>query len=623
MDLFPYDHIGEQAAIVDAIRESVVSRKPIIIESGTGTGKTVTSLTGTLEAVLGTGKKIIYLTRTKSQQRQIVLEVERISRNAPVLCVALQGRSVELCPMMSGDPELSHGTSEEISKLCSEYKKSNGGSSACEHFDNINRIDISVLADEVRNDHPGHEQFAERCLKERLCPYETMKQLLPHADVIAAPYPFMFIPFIREKFLGWIGRSISDVVIIVDEAHNLPDYLRDVMTVELSRTSMERAEKEAEEWGDPEIHAGLKPTDIIAVLKECLRDAVDEYLVEDDGLIPYTYLQDELMSRLGMSSNSLNSIHKGLMDMGERIRDKKKAERKLPRSYIASLGKFLVMWNLLDEDMSVRLVIGGDNPKFQGYCLDPYPAAEPLRVCHSSVHMSGTLSPLDEYCIELGLEDSTKKIFPSPFPKENLSMLYVDDVSTKYDDMNADPGIYERIRGHISNIIEGTHRNTAVFFPSYALMQRMISDLSPSLGGRLFIERKDMPQAELMEEISLFRMSGGGVLFAVTGGRISEGLDFPDKDLEIAILVGIPYPKPTARQEALKRYCDMRFGNGWEHSYKTPAVRKMRQSIGRLIRSERDRGVAVLLDRRVPTLEGLDAKITDDPRNAVISFFSK
>ena len=86
-------------------------------------------------------------------------------------------------------------------------------------------------------------------------------------------------------------------------------------------------------------------------------------------------------------------------------------------------------------------------------------------------------------------------------------------------------------------------------------------------------------------------------------------------------MVGIPYPKPTAKQEALRRYYDMRFGNGWERSSKIPAMRKMRQAIGRLIRSETDRGMAVILDRRVFNLEDIAAEPTDDPRAEVLNFF--
>jgi DNA excision repair protein ERCC-2 len=84
------------------------------------------------------------------------------------------------------------------------------------------------------------------------------------------------------------------------------------------------------------------------------------------------------------------------------------------------------------------------------------------------------------------------------------------------------------------------------------------------------------------------------------GGRISEGMDFPAEQLEIAILVGIPYPKPTARQRGLQNYYDHKFGKGFEYAVQAPAARKMLQAIGRLIRNENDRGVAIILDKRAP-----------------------
>jgi DNA excision repair protein ERCC-2 len=86
----------------------------------------------------------------------------------------------------------------------------------------------------------------------------------------------------------------------------------------------------------------------------------------------------------------------------------------------------------------------------------------------------------------------------------------------------------------------------------------------------------------------------------VMGGRISEGMDFPAEQLEIAVIIGIPYPKPTARQRGLQTYYDLKFGKGWEYTVQGPAARKMLQAIGRLIRNENDRGVAVILDKRAP-----------------------
>jgi DNA excision repair protein ERCC-2 len=623
MDLFPYNHVGTQKEIVELIRETVLKNGSAVIESGTGTGKTVVSLTGTLEAALGTGKKIIYLTRTKSQQKQIISEVRKISEKATVVSVAVQGRDSRACPMMSRDPELDHGTSEELSKLCSEFKRKDGDRPSCEYYDRIGEDSIDVHVDYVRNNHPEPEEFNAYCKEKGLCNYELMKAILPYADVIAAPYSFVFMPHVLRHFVQWIGVPLSKTVIIVDEAHNLPNYLREVMTVEYSRRALELTEKEAHEWKNPEVSQGLSVTDITEVLREIMDYALKEYLIDDDGLIPITLLQDELMERLGMSTVSLRAVYRGLENIGEMIISSKKAKRKLPRSYIASCAAFLQEWTSCDEETHVSLIVGGENPMFQFYCLDPYEAAEPLRCCSSSVHMSGTLEPLSDYSRELGLENAVERRFDSPFSKDNLKILYVDDVSTKFDEMNSIPETYEKIKNYVISLVSCVKRNTAVFFPSYALMDRFLADGVQDIIGRdIYMERRDMTQPELMEEVSLFRASEGSVLFAVTGGRVSEGLDFPDKDLELAILIGIPYPKPTARQEALRRYCEYRFGNGWEHSSKIPAMRKMRQAVGRLIRSETDRGVAVILDRRVSTMEGIDAQLTSDPCGEVRKFFS-
>lgn len=621
--LFPYEYVGKQDKIVELIRDSVKEGRSLVIESGTGTGKTVVSLTGALESSLGPGRKILYLTRTKSQQKQIIHEAGKISGKRPIFCLGVQGRSIHTCPMMSRDPENETGTAEELSRLCSEYKKDDGTGSPCEYYENVGKTDPDEMIRFLRTTHPEPEGFSEYCLKRRICPYEMVKHLIPHADVIAAPYSFVFMPHIRERFVEWMGSPISESVIIVDEAHNLPDYLREVMTLEYSARAMELAEKEAIEWNDPDVHSGLSVTDIIGVLRECLNEAMEQYLIGDDGMIPPTFLQDELMVRLGMSSHSLNMVYKGLMDRGEMISDIKKSKKKLPRSYIGSLGRFLSAWSMFDDETNIFLVVGGENPKFQAYCLDPRAAAEPLRTCWSSIHMSGTLAPLSDYSSELGLHDPIEKVFPSPFPPENLIIRYVDDVSTKYDEFNNVPETFRRMSDHISSVIKCTNRNTAVFFPSYAIMDRFLADRVIERSGKeVFVERRGMTQLELMEEVFQFRISENSVLFAITGGRISEGLDFPDKDMEVAVIVGIPYPKPTARQEALRRYYDMRFGDGWEHSSKIPAMRKMRQAIGRLIRSETDRGAAVILDRRAFTLEGIPTELTDDPCREITNFFS-
>ena len=620
-DLFPYEYRPGQRELVRFISNTVDDGMSPVVEAGTGTGKTVSALAATLPTVLERGMKVIYLTRTKSQQKQVIREAAAIGHG--ILCVGLQGRTAASCPMMRDDPDLASGTSEEISKLCSEYKRRDAGECRCRFYANIEHTDIDSWVERIREEHPEPEGFARLCEEAELCPYEMLKYALPHADVIAASYPFVFMPQILARLVDWIGIPLHRMVIVVDEAHNLPDYLRDVQTFEYSRAALDLAEKEARENGDSEVHEGLTVTDIVGVLREVLGYAVKEYLIDDDGILPPYFLEDELMSRLGMTSVSIMRIVQALEDIGDSIAERKKQRRKLPRSYIGSMGRFMRAWLTGSEDCHVRLVLGGDNPCFQSYCMDPSGASDPLNECFASVHMSGTLEPIDAYIRDIGLDRAVPTTLNGFFPRENLLTLYSDEVSMRYEDRFIESN-YARLRQLLYDTVNSVRVNTAVFFPSYQFMDRMLDDgVASDLGRDIYYERRDMPQEELMEVFDSFRTSEGSVLFCVTGGRISEGLDFPDKSLELAVLIGIPYPKPTAKMRAMTRYYDAKFGDGRLYVSIIPASRKMRQSIGRLIRSETDRGVAVILDRRAASLRNISPMLCGDIPAAVTSFFSQ
>ena len=619
-DLFPYRYRPGQGELVRFLTDTVSDGMCPVVEAGTGTGKTVSALSSALSVAMPRGLKVVYLTRTKSQQKQVVREAAAIGHG--VMCVALQGRSAASCPMMRDDPDLASGTPEEISKLCSEYKRRTDDGCRCRFYANIEHADISEWVERIRSEHPEPEAFAAMCEEAELCPYELLKYALPHADVVAASYPFVFLPQVLGRLEEWTGTPLHRMVLVVDEAHNLPDYLRDVQTFEYSRRALDLAEKEARENGDGEVHDGLTVTDIVGVMREVLGTAVREYLIEDDGILPPYFLEDELMSRLGTTSVNVMRICQALEDIGESISERKRQRRKLPRSYIGGMGRFIRAWVTGAEDCHVRLVIGGDNPCFQSYCMDPSGAAGPLNDCYASVHMSGTLEPVDAYVADLGLERPVRRTLNGFFPPENLLTLYSDEVSMRYEDRRIESN-YARLTELLVSAVNAVRVNTAVFFPSYQFMDRMLDDgIVGRMGRDVFFERRDMPQQELMDVFDTFRTSEGAVLFCVTGGRISEGLDFPDKSLELAVLIGIPFPKPTAKMKAMTRYYDARFGDGRMHVSIIPATRKMRQSIGRLIRSETDRGVAVILDRRAASMRGLDAMQCGDIPAAVAAFFS-
>jgi len=179
-------------------------------------------------------------------------------------------------------------------------------------------------------------------------------------------------------------------------------------------------------------------------------------------------------------------------------------------------------------------------------------------------------------------------------------------VTTRYAQFNGNREMLEAYNKIICGILGSNERNTMVFFPSYKIMSLLTEDVDPGdrhIRRDLFFERSGASQRELLEQVHSFRDSPGGVYFSVIGGRVSEGMDFPGESLEIALLVGIPFPKPTARQRGLIRYYDIKTGNGWLFAVHAPTVRKMLQAVGRLIRSKEDSGVAVLLDIRARRFE--------------------
>ena len=497
MDVFPYRYRPGQRELVGFIDGSVRDGMCPVIEAGTGTGKTITSLVGAIPIAREKDLKIVYLTRTKSQQLQVIRECGHIEGT---VCAALQGRTAQSCPMMRGDADLRTGTPEEISKLCSEYKRRTENGCVCPYFANLEGISVEHWLDVLRGN-PEPEAFADVCEKAMICPYELMKHLLPYADVVAASYPFVFAPQILSRFEEWIGTPLERMLIIVDEAHNLPDYLRDIQTYEYSRYSMEMAEKEARKEGDHEIHDGLRITDLASVLREVLDAAAREYLIDEDGIIPLHFVEEELMSRLGATSVALGRMAKGLQDMGDIIEEKLKQKRKLPRSYIGSMGRFLELWMTERDEYGVRLVIGGDNPRFQAYCMDPAPAAEPLNASFSSILMSGTLEPLEDFAKEIGLERPAVRRLGSVFPPDNLLTLYTDRVSMRYEDRRLEEN-YRLLTDMLIDTVNSVRVNTAVFFPSYDFMDLMTDDgLVDRLGRDVFFERRGMPQGELMENV--------------------------------------------------------------------------------------------------------------------------
>ncbi len=555
MTEFPYKPRKNQLRMLEDLKKSIVERRHFVAEAPTGFGKTVV----VLSALKSVGaEKIIYLTRTLSQQRTVIKE----SRVLGLKAIAVQGR-VHYCPIARKSEELRKGDSEELSKLCTTLKKNND----CEYS--------TEFRGEIFNAYP--EEFYDELTSEGVCPYMAMKSMLSSANIAVAPYTFYLNPFIRRKFMEWLSHPKP--IIVVDEAHNFPEVARDSLTVEISRRSVLSAEKEAVELGDPMLCEEYHASDFLEIIAEML----DEFS-EERALQPYEF-ESTVTQRLKVSLEKYRDMLRRGIEIGEELRSEKARKRKLPRSFL-----YRVSVNLLymseERENTIKIASGGRNPKITMYPLDISPLTVDLRAT-VSVHISGTLYPLDYYRDVISLPVSTfMKIYPSPFPRENLLVLYAEDVTSKYEFRNKET--YRRMAEYIEKIIS-LGKNVAIFFPSYKFMGEVLK----------YVDDEIIVEGSEDSNILLSRfIRYGGVIAGVLGGRFSEGIDLPGKLLEIVIIAGLPYPQPTVYRKALMNYFDNILGKGWEYVFEVPAIRKTVQAIGRLIRSEKDRGVAVILDKR-------------------------
>jgi DNA excision repair protein ERCC-2 len=313
-----------------------------------------------------------------------------------------------------------------------------------------------------------------------------------------------------------------------------------------------------------------------------------------------------------------------MVDLGGKLVDARMESGKEPVSATLRLGSLLAGWFAAEHSRFVKMISADDLRPLRACCLDPQETTLFLKEVRGAVHMSGTLQPLKQYADILDLPgDRELRIFPSPFPLENRLVIYPEDVCAGQREMRSDPSMRSRIEDHIVRICQATDRNTMVFFRSYEMLRLMRPRIEEQVDRQLYWEESGGTR-RLSSTIEAFKRGRGGVFFTVMGGKVAEGLDFPGQELDIAVIVGLPYPPPSVLLDELKNRYERRYGpgRGWEYASAVPAVRKVQQAVGRLIRTETDRGVAVILDNRVGRYrERLGATPSSDPVGDINSFF--
>ncbi len=281
-------------------------------------------------------------------------------------------------------------------------------------------------------------------------------------------------------------------------------------------------------------------------------------------------------------------------------------------SHLGKVAIFLKKWKVLDEESFLRILeketkAGKTSLTLRIKCIDPSSiSSEVLLSSAASVIMSATLSPISMYKDILGLPEAKTLELESPFSKKNQLMLAVTDVSSKYSARSKE--MFTKIAKHITNILNSGHdKNAIVFFPSYDFMDKVTAFISmPKLERKVMKELRYMSKEQKEEIVHNFKNAGGvfakpKVLFAITSGSFSEGLDLPKEALEMVLVVGLPLGVPDLTTERIIAHYEKKFPRkGQFYGYIYPAISKIIQAAGRCIRTEKDRGVIALLDNRFP-----------------------
>ncbi len=624
--LFPYRVRPGQEAILREVSELAHRGGPLLVNAPTGSGKTVATLAPLVEHAEATGHRILYLVRTHSQEVQVVRETAAIGHRLerPVLAVGLQGRA-RRCLLLENVAEIKGATAEEHGKLCADRKRATERSmrgeapltpppalpegeeidlvdlDGCPYYARVLGSDLEGIAEKFRSKPPAPHEIDAFCREENLCSYELTKRLLPHARVVTAPYAFFFHPYIRQALLGWMGCELSTVDLVIDEAHNLPGYLRDLTTVSLPLDSVRRAREEVAERGDFQLPEGPSATRFFDVVAASIEELVHALVREEDAVLPPNLFEETLLAAVGGTTHRLDTWLGSLATWGENLKEERRKERHLPRSWAHTVALTLLSWPKLEPPEYAKVATRSPRPAIEAFALDASGPAEPVSQAHLSVHLSGTLAPLAEYRDALGLGEAARLLdVPSYFPKENTRYLYDPTVTTQYEVLRTDPHAIARLADRVARVLEALPVKTAVFFPSFDLMQKVLdAGLQAQLPPNPFIEYAKVPISDLWRSVEGWKSDPkGSVLIGVAGGRLSEGIDYPDEELEAVVLVGIPYPKPTAKRLALREFMDRKSGHGYEYTVEAPAERVIRQALGRMVRSEHDRGIAIILDRR-------------------------
>jgi DNA excision repair protein ERCC-2 len=596
---FPYADVRPfQDEFIRTVTDAVEEGRSAVIEGSNGLGKTIAALSACLPKVVEKNMKVLYVARTHRQHERVIEELKAVSRKQRVSGLSVRGRH-EMC--LNRFVRTNARDARAVMEICELLKTKN----RCPYYRTIQEKKREYFETQERVTFQPHtaSEIQRTCRNKGFCPYELVKDSLEEVNVIALSYLYIFDPVIRTAFLKNLDTALGKTILIIDEAHNLPETAIEIASSTLTLFAVKQAEAEARQFRHKDI----------ATFAATMRNEIENMAtkVQKEALVSPESLVGMIKEKAGIDEPKEFFEH--LYTTGNAIRRDLLLAGRYPRSFIHVIGDFLLKWLETAEDESFINVLsryksrrGAEAAKLEILALDPSEITQPVfSEVYASIVMSGTLQPLDAYVQITKLPENTvKKVVPSPFPREHVLPLICRDVTTAMDKRT--PQMYRTITGHTSEVVRNTPANTGIFAASFQVLEDLLaSGLEEKLDKPLFQERRGMSSRENEKVVAAFKTSaksGGAVLLGVQGGRSSEGVDFPGDQMNSVVIIGVPYAEPTPKVKAQISYFEKRFpGLGREYGYVIPAMKKASQAAGRPIRTLEDRAAMIFLDYRFST----------------------
>ncbi len=419
--------------------------------------------------------------------------------------------------------------------------------------------------------------------KHTICPFEFALEMANWADVVICDYNYVFDPrvYLRRFFLDG-----GEYTFLIDEAHNLVDRAREMFSAELGKESWLRL-KRLTKGDEPRLTKSVTKVNSVLV-KEKKRCAE----IGGSGEI----VEKELPAKLNQALHNFVKEAECFLKKTDQL---VAWREQLVEHYFLALS-FIRTADSYDERYVTFLHPTRDDFRVKLFCLDPsVRLKEALGRGRAAILFSATLSPMDYFMNVLGGEEASYKLkLSSPFPSENLCLLINDRISTKFKQRAS---TYDLVAEAISATVCHKEGNYLVYFPSYDYLQQVYNQFrAQNQLINVICQTPGMDEEDREGFLASFDTNPEHTLvgFALMGGIFGEGIDLIGDRLSGVIVVGVGLPQIGIERDIIRAYYDRTSQQGYEFAYMYPGFNKVLQAVGRVIRTEEDRGVVLLIDQR-------------------------